>query len=44
MWEIYSCGEIPYSGLANQQVIELVAKGGKLECVSEFDRDMDSNN
>jgi len=31
MWEIFSLGYAPYPGRSNEQVMELVASGGRLE-------------
>jgi hypothetical protein len=34
MWEIYSCGELPYAGMSNMEVIDYIAKGERLKRVS----------
>ena len=31
MWEVFSLGYAPYPGRSNEQVMELVASGGRLE-------------
>jgi len=31
MWEVFSLGYAPYPGRTNEQVMELVASGGRLE-------------
>jgi anaplastic lymphoma kinase len=34
LWEVMSLGYMPYPGCANTEVMELVRRGGRLECPS----------
>lgn len=37
MWEVFSCGQLPYTGMSNKETMEKIPKGMTLQVILKND-------